>query len=125
MAVSCLQNNLDFSSLFPVNSKYANDLYRNAINKFELQVDFNDIKENCENLIRKYKAKVTGPEGSKIINVPANGDCSVNALLAPILGFVLDRKVINIYNLLLQSYGKYFIRTPKALFRDLDLTFLK
>ena len=99
MALNILRNNLNFSSLFSVESESVNQKFKKALETFGLHklIHFESVKFNCDHLIHTELDFEPGPEGSRILDVPGNGDCSINALLAPLLGFVIDWKV-NISN---------------------------
>ena len=81
-----------FSSVFPVNNESSRRLFQNTIKVLGLEnfVKFESIEENCKTLIQNNTPdRETGPEGSKVINVPGKGDCWLIAYLAPLLGFIV------------------------------------
>ena len=90
-----LKNNLKFSTLFSINKYSVNDVYKKTITMLGLEkyTNFKTVSDNYENILKENDVVGDGPEDSKLVDVPGWGDCSIIALLSPVLGFVIDRKV--------------------------------
>ena len=87
-------NNRTFSSLFPVRGEKTNEVYEPAIAHFGLDTEFVSISSNLIQLRKDCGGKLKrlkGPEDSCILDVPGKGDCWAIALLAKIIGFVIDQ----------------------------------
>ena len=92
-------NRLSFSSLFSVNSISSDIKFSEAIQLFDLgeYVNFVSVEDNYRKLLQNNSPLPgtllgSGADQAKVINVPGYGDCAFLALLAPLLGFVPDRK---------------------------------
>ena len=87
-----------FSSLFSVEGARSNELYRQAVLLLGLEalldLDVLTVEKNCSKILIKsgFGKLKTGPENSYIINVPAEGNCWLIAILAPLIGFVVDER---------------------------------
>ena len=82
-----------FSSLFSVDGGRSAKLYENALAHFGLSgiVNFESVIKNCERLRIRFGRHICdqGLEESCIFDVPAQGDCWIIALFAPLLGFIV------------------------------------
>ena len=86
-------NNLHFSSLFSVNSDAVNKRFSEAceilnITKWRLP-SVTTVEDAFSTLLKaSSKTRLIGPEYSRIIDVPGDGNCLFYSLLAPLLGRV-------------------------------------
>ena len=83
-----------FSSLFSVDSPKSDETYREALAILGLDniINFSSVSDSCRKLLRKVRASNLEklPDGNYLVDVPGLGDCWVVALLAPLIGFVID-----------------------------------
>ena len=103
-------NNMHYSSLFSVDNAAVNKCFDKAckklnISKWRYCTDLT-IGDSYSFLLTSNKVCGIGPEDSRIVDVPGDGNCLLYSLLAPLLGKVPDqalaRKLLNmtvIFNL--------------------------
>ena len=94
-------NDLHFSSLFSVNSDEVNKRFKDAceiLNISKWKVKSVTTVEDAFSALRKSSSKTNlmGPEDSRILDVPGDGNCLFYSLLAPLLGRVPGQDVTNI-----------------------------
>jgi hypothetical protein len=85
---------LKFSSLFPCDSEEVNLRFASACSKLSIEKWRKETKisEAFKSLIISAgRVNFKGPESSKIIDVPGDGNCLFYSLLAPLLGFVPEK----------------------------------
>ena len=103
MSELLIRNNKLFSSLFSVKGRNSDEKYRRAINMLGLSkyTNFVSCDENYKKLFSIQKSnrrKCRGDylhnetENPVLLDVPGSGDCWLSAILAPLLGFVVDRR---------------------------------
>ena len=84
-----------FSSLFSVDSPKSDETYREALAILGLDniINFSSVSDSCRKVLRKVRASNLEklPDGNYLVDVPGLGDCWVVALLAPLIGFVIDK----------------------------------
>ena len=94
-------NDKRFSSIFTKKGKATNDKYRHALSTLGLSgKHFKSVEDNHEKLrnsdfaLRRHRGPLSellsGPyKGSVLVDVPAQGDCWLLTLLAPLLGYIV------------------------------------
>ena len=94
-------NDKKFSSIFTKKGKGTNAKYRSALTQLGLSTKyFKSVEDNHQKLrksdfaVRQHKTPLsqllTGPyRGCVLVDVPAEGDCWLLTLLAPLLGYVV------------------------------------
>ena len=103
-----LRNNKKFSTLFSTKAVIVNQIFNAAVKNLNLPTSFCSIEENYKEILRNNTSlPIAGPENSKIFSVPGNGDCCIIALLAPLLGYIIDRKVSSLICLLPHLYSRF------------------
>merc|ERR1712112_696300 len=101
-----LVNNKRFSTIFTKKGKATNDRYLTALDTLGLRgkvnkVNYTSVEDNiaklrkCRNALRPRTAQMSkllsGPyQGSVLVDVPPKGDCWLIAILAPLLGFIVE-----------------------------------
>ena len=88
-------NNLHYSSLFSADNAAVNKRFDKACRKLNIskwrRCPDLTIGDSYSLLLTSNKACATGPEDSRIVDVPGDGNCLFYALLAPLLGKVPDQ----------------------------------
>merc|ERR1712112_119205 len=101
-----LVNNKRFSTIFTKKGKATNDRYLTALDTLGLRgkvnkVNYTSVEDNiaklrkCDNALRRRTAQMSkllsGPyQGSVLVDVPPKGDCWLIAILAQLLGFIVE-----------------------------------
>ena len=88
---------LEFSSIFCCDTNAVSDHYYSACEKLNI-VDYrkkHNVKELYIHLVANSRAYSKGPNYSKVLEVPSDGNCLFYCLLAPLLGYIPE--IVGIY----------------------------
>lgn len=111
-----------FSSLFPCDSQAVDDRFAYAcciFNIMELR-KFPEVKDTYHSLLQTAGSapRLKGPEGSVLVDVPGDGNCLYYTLVAPLLGYIPDKNVVQkVRNILVDK-----VLADKSLQRNFDFS---